>query len=264
MDPRKGIAPAIPLPRVLFTIRTIKMTDFHTHILPGIDDGSRDIDMTMAMLEAERDMGVTHIYATPHFYAHRKSVSTFLDRRNKALSEVRQILSRRTDLPAITEGAEVYYFTGIGRAEHLSDLCIAGTDILLLEMPFAQWNGDMVRAVDDLIRKRGLRVVLAHVERYERFQKDRSAWHRIIEMPLTLQMNAESFIETGSWLRPSHAHKLCMRLIEEHENCIIGSDCHDMTERPPNIAGARQVIEQKAGAERLTAMDRYTNELLGI
>ena len=240
------------------------MIDFHTHILPGIDDGSRDIDMTMAMLEAERDMGVTHIYATPHFYAHRKSVSTFLSRRDNALAEVRQILSKRTDLPTITEGAEVYYFTGISRAEHLPDLCIAGTDILLLEMPFAQWTGDMTRAVDDLIRKRKLRIVLAHVERYERFQKDRSAWHRIIEMPLTLQMNAESFIETGSWLRPSHGHKLCMRLIEEHENCIIGSDCHNMTDRKPNIADARAVIEQKAGAERLEQIDRYTHELLGI
>ena len=264
MDPRKGTAYTVPLPRVLFDIGTIDMIDFHTHILPGIDDGSRDIDMTMAMLEKERDMGVTHIYATPHFYAHRKSVSTFLSRRDHALSEVRQILSKRPDLPTITEGAEVYYFTGIDRAEHLPELCIAGTDILLLEMPFAQWTSDMARAVEDILRKRCLRVVLAHVERYERLQKDRSAWHRIIEMPLTLQMNAESFIETGSWLRPSHAHKLCLRLIEEQENCIIGSDCHDMTERPPNIENARLVIKQKAGAERLAAMDKYTQSLLRI
>ena len=177
MDPRKGTAYTVPLPRVLFDIRIINMIDFHTHILPGIDDGSRDIDMTIAMLEAERDMGVTHIYATPHFYAHRKSVSTFLSRRDNALSKVRQILSKRPELPTITEGAEVYYFTGIGRAEHLPELCIAGTDILLLEMPFAQWTDDMARAVEDIIRKRGLRVVLAHVERYERLQKDSSAWH---------------------------------------------------------------------------------------
>ena len=59
------------------------MIDFHTHILPGIDDGSRDIRMTEQMLEKEAAMGVTHIYATPHFYAHRANVTRFLEKREK-------------------------------------------------------------------------------------------------------------------------------------------------------------------------------------
>ena len=240
------------------------MIDFHTHILPGIDDGSKDINMTKDMLLMEKEQGTDLIIATPHFYAHRTRVEEFLMRREHSLARVMELKSETPGLPEIKVGAEVYYFDGIGRAEHLPDLCISGTDILLLEMPFAQWSSDMARTVEDLIRKRKLRIVLAHVERYERFQKDRSAWHRIIEMPLTLQMNAESFIETGSWLRPSHAHKMCLRLIEEQENCIIGSDCHDMTERPPNIENARLVIKQKAGAERLAAMDKYTQSLLRI
>lgn len=45
------------------------MIDFHTHILPGIDDGSRSVEMTMQMLNAETEQGVTGIVATPHFYA---------------------------------------------------------------------------------------------------------------------------------------------------------------------------------------------------
>ena len=102
------------------------MIDFHTHILPGIDDGSRDIEMTAKMLEMEREQGVTYIYATPHFYAHRRSVQSFLDRREGALLQVRELLARHPELPEISAGAEVYYFTGMGRAEQLPELCIEG------------------------------------------------------------------------------------------------------------------------------------------
>ena len=148
------------------------LVDFHTHILPGIDDGSRDIDMTLRMLEAEMQQGVSHICATPHFYAHRRSIDFFLERRNKALAKVNDVLADHPELQRITPGAEVYYFAGMGRAEGLQELCLEGTDLLLLEMPFDQWNRDMLRDVDDIIHRRQLRVVLAHVERYERLQRD--------------------------------------------------------------------------------------------
>ena len=239
------------------------MTDFHTHILPGIDDGSRDIDMTVRMLEAERDQGVSHIYATPHFYAHRRSIDYFLNRRARALEATEKVLEGRPDLPRITPGAEVYYFSGIGRAEQLADLCIAGTNLLLLEMPFTQWHSNIIRDVEDIIKKRDLRIILAHVERYEKLQKNRDVWNRLLDMPLIIQMNTESFINQGTWPHSNHSHKLCIQLLAQHENCIIGSDCHNLTDRAPNLAKARKVIEKKAGVDRIAKLDRYTEILLG-
>ena len=227
------------------------MIDFHTHILPGIDDGSRDMDMTIRMLEAERDQGVSHICATPHFYAHRRSVDFFLERRDRALKDVREVLTDRPDLPQITAGAEVLYFSGMERAELLPKLCLEGTDILLLEMPFNQWTGEMAKAVEAIIKKRSLRVVLAHVERYLRFQKDKTAWEQILHMPLILQLNAESFIDAGSFLRPNKEHKLSLQLLAEHDNCILGTDCHNMSDRKPNLAEAVAVIEKKLGRSKM-------------
>lgn len=241
------------------------MIDFHTHILPGIDDGSRDIEMTAKMLETEASQGVTHIYATPHFYAHRRSVQQFVERRRGAFAQTRELFSTREDLPEITAGAEVYYFRGMGRAEQLPELCIEGTDILLLEMPFDQWHSEQYRDVLDIIRKRHLRVVLAHVERYESLQKDRSVWEEIINMPLTIQMNAGSFIAgLTSGMHARHTAKFCLRMLENYDNCIIGTDCHNLTDRAPNLAEARKVIEKKAGRDRLTLLDKYTEEFLGI
>ncbi len=110
--------------------------------------------MTIRMLEAERDQGVSHICATPHFYAHRRSIEYFLERRNRALDAVQQELLERPDLPSITPGAEVLYFTGIERAEQLPQLCLEGTNLLLLEMPFGPWNNEMAKAVEYIIQRR--------------------------------------------------------------------------------------------------------------
>lgn len=239
------------------------MTDFHTHILPGIDDGSRDINMTALMLEAEAEQGVDHIYATPHFYAHRRSVQSFLERRERSLEMVRTLREEHSGFPEITAGAEVYYFSGIGRAEQLPELCVDGSNILLLEMPFCQWDDSMCRDVEEIIRKRGLRVVLAHVERYESLQRDRYAWDRMIDMDLTVQMNAGSFL-TGfaSGIHARRTAHFCMQMLQQRQSCIIGTDCHNLSDRAPNLSAGRAAIEKKLGAGRLAELDRYTNQLL--
>ena len=179
-----------------------------------------------------------------------------------APSAVRALPGYGDSLPAVTPGAEVYYFSGIGRAKQLEDLCIEGTNILLLELPFAQWHSDIAKDISELMSRRGLRIVLAHLERYEAFQKDRHTWDRIVDMPLTMQLNCEDFIDSGSLLRRNHRHKLSFDLLAEHDNIIIGSDCHNLTDRKPNLAEARGIIEKKAGAERLSQIDDYTNTLL--
>ena len=59
-------------------------TDFHSHILPEIDDGSSSVEESLAMLQAERDQGIQSVVATPHFYAHHDSPERFLKRRAAA------------------------------------------------------------------------------------------------------------------------------------------------------------------------------------
>lgn len=238
------------------------MIDFHTHVLPGIDDGSKDIGMTERMLEAEQAMGVSTVYATPHFYAHRRSVKSFLERRDRAYNEVKELLEKRPELPAIKTGAEVYYFSGMGKAEQLKELCIEDTNILLLELPFTQWHSDIERDISEILDRRGLRIVLAHLERYEAFQKDRHVWDRIVEMPLTIQLNCEDLIDKGSFLKRNHRYKLSFDLLNDHSNVIIGSDCHNLTERKPNLAEGRKAIKEKLGEARLEQLDKYTEQLL--
>ena len=123
-------------------------------------------------------------------------------------------------------------------------MCVEGTNILLLEMPFEQWTEEVYRDTKELILKRGLRVVLAHVERYTGFQKDRDVWDRVMDLPVTIQMNAGSFLKFGM------KRHFCRNLLrQEAGRVIIGSDCHNLTSRPPNLAQAMDYIREKEGSD---------------
>ena len=254
------------------------MVDFHTHILPGIDDGSKDIEMTEAMLEEEARQGVTEICATPHFYAQRMSFDNFLESRRHAAEITAELLDRsngnsrsvdvnlETDtaeeeagtiaLPKIYTGAEVYYFQGMGRAERVKELCVTGTNTILVEMPFAQWNRQVFDDISDLIKKQHLAVVIAHIERYYEFQKDKSVWDDVFDLPVTRQINAASFLR--GWL----GSRFAIKVKKEHPSTLIGTDCHNMDRRKPNLAEAREVIAKKIGQEALDESDARLKMLL--
>ncbi len=222
------------------------MIDFHTHVLPGIDDGSRDIQMTREMLRLEREQGVDLIVATPHFYAHRTRVDQFLMKRENALNEVMALKSEEPDLPEIKVGAEVYYFTGIGRAEHIKELSIQGTDYLLLELPFRPWDREVLTDIKELKSRQRLKVILAHVERYRDMQKDKKLYEDVLDAGDIIQMNSGSFLEAGMLKRRS-----MLKTANSGRKIILGSDCHNTSSRKPNLQEGLDLIGKKFGEEKV-------------
>ncbi len=208
------------------------MIDFHSHILPGIDDGSRDTDESLALLRMCSEQGITHIAATPHFYPADDSPERFLRRRDEAL----RALSEKTDgdAPRIIPGAEVYYFAGISRNDEILDLRIGDTGILLLEMPFAKWAPSMFTEIKALHGKRGVRVMLAHIERYMKYQ-DPGDWESLLEAGIIMQSNAEFFID---W-RTKHK---ALRLFRTGRIHVLGSDCHNLKSRTENMGRALDIL----------------------
>ena len=252
-------------------IRLPMCIDFHTHILPGIDDGSRDEAMTEALLREEAAQGVTLVTATPHFYPNRISVDRFLSRREAAL-ESTEAIRRKADgsLPEIVCGAEVYYFQGIGKAKDIRRTAV-GEQTLLLEMPFEQWTESMVRDVKDL-QEQGLTVVLAHIERYPEFQRKKECWEKLMESGVIKQLNAGSFLKKSGpggsgllsgFVRGKKRIQFCLDFLRDHEETIIGTDCHNLEGRRPKLREAREVIRDALGAERLERIDRLTEMLAG-
>ncbi len=139
------------------------LIDFHAHILPLADHGSESVKTSVEQLKLLRDHGVEKVVATPHFYPQRHSVEAFLERRERSVSELQR--AQIESAPEIYMGAEVLLCPGIDRMEGLEKLCIKGTNVLLLEMPFSKWSREQLETVERL-SKMNLRIILAHVDRY--------------------------------------------------------------------------------------------------
>ena len=86
------------------------LTDFHSHILPGMDDGSADVTMSLEMLRWEELQGIARVVATPHFYARYEDPQRFLQRREQAEQKLRAAMADQSDMPELLMGAEVHYF----------------------------------------------------------------------------------------------------------------------------------------------------------
>ena len=86
------------------------MTDFHTHTLPGIDDGSKNAEQSVEMLDALVSIGFSKVLFTPHYYPDDQSISTFLQKRDASYEALMSFASGLKDirLPSFGFGAEVY------------------------------------------------------------------------------------------------------------------------------------------------------------
>jgi len=206
------------------------MTDAHTHILPGIDDGAADVDKSLAMLRIQRQQGVDTVLLTPHFYREEESIEGFLTRRQAAYDALMAAVGDEP-VPKLVLGAEVYWYPGISREEELHKLCLEGTDLLLLELPYAPWTDRILEEVDAIPALRGLTPLIAHVDRYFRFQRQGQI-PLLQQMGFPIQLNASGF--RGFWRR----RKLLPLL--RGGKCCIGSDCHTPDFRGPcmNVAEA--------------------------
>lgn len=200
------------------------MIDFHTHILPGMDDGSRSIEESLAMLQAEADAGIERVVFTPHFYASQNSPKEFLRRRKESWSALLPRMYR--GLPKVSFGAEVQYFEGICQAAEIAALRIAGTPYLLLEMPFRRWEDRMLDDILELSTHPDAIVVLAHIDRYLSNVSSRSLAY-LRDNGVKIQMNVSVFGER----RQGH---LAMSMLKAGEVHILGTDCHSMGHRRPN------------------------------
>ena len=229
--------------------------DFHSHILPGIDDGSPDISCTEELLREEMRQGVGCICATPHFYASHVSVHDFLVRREEAFVRTRHMCAAKGLAVPILCGAEVYYFPGMGEADKLPELTLAGSDVLLLEMPFAQWTDAMVQEIKKILYRQQLTVVLAHLERYFPFQKKKGPWEEILDLPVIVQLNAGCVFERKKY-------KFALKMLASDLPVVLGSDCHNMDGRKPNLEEGRALLAKKAGWEAVNAADTEAAGLL--
>lgn len=222
-----------------------KLIDIHAHILPGVDDGSRNMGETISLLKIAYEQGVRKVIATPHFSL---SGSTSSERVLRLLECVQNITKELASDLEIFPGQEILYFDSL--AEQLdsgSALTLAGTRYVLIEFPASESFRQMERAIRKLMAF-GYRPVIAHAERYTCLRSGSCA-DAAIGAGALLQMNFTSLrFKASSFWRITEIER-CRNMIRRNKIHFLGTDMHRVDYRPPEVQEALSWLEQNVHAE---------------
>lgn len=213
------------------------LIDFHSHILPGIDDGSKNADMSRKMLELEKKSGIGKIVLTPHFYLHEQSVDRFLENRAGAIEKFAP-LAEELGIE-VKYGAEVLYTKSLADVD-LKKLCIGDTKYMLIELPYQRLNGGFINEFRSFAGSifPDILLILAHAERYLSFTSADSIYE-IMNADMLVQLNSGDF-------KPfSKSAKFMYDLLYNDLAHLLGTDCHNTTSRAPDMDVARNAISKK-------------------
>lgn len=221
------------------------IADMHTHILPGVDDGSPDLETSVRMLDAMYAQGIRRVAATPHFYANHDSPERFLRRRDAAAQKLRQAW-KWADME-LRIGAEVHYFDGISDCEVLQDMAIAGTNLILVEMQSAPWSERCFDELQSIRHKRGLIPVIAHLDRYITPLRQFGIPAKLAKLPVLVQINGEALLHRGS-------RSMVLKMLRSGNVHLFGSDCHSMGSRKPNLGDVWKILNDKLDSQALESL----------
>ena len=224
------------------------MIDFHSHILPGIDDGAKDVETSLKMLSVSYDSGVKTVLLTPHCHPRsQEHIDRFLERRDMAFAALSSATSA-FELPKLVPASEIRIYQGLHNYEKLDELCILGTNYILLEMPYELWKDYAFEEIYQLTRL-GFRPIMAHLDRFLDQEKH---FHEFLSLGSLVQMNSSAFLESST-------RKKMVKFFENGHIHVLGSDTHDLADRKPDLADAYRVISRKFG-EEYTSYINYAGE----
>lgn len=209
-------------------MKNLNETDFHAHILPGMDHGSGSLATTRKQLDMAKAAGIKTICATSHFYPHIENVETFLARREECFNNLKTILT--PDDPKIILGAEVLVCEGMETMDGLERLCLEGTNLLLLEMPFMKWSRGVIETTESLCMRDDIQIVVAHADRYPV-----SSIRWFIDNKIKLQLNLDVF-------RSFFGRRTYSKWAKEGYAVFLGSDIHHAKRNPYDIWGKYSVL----------------------
>lgn len=236
----------------------MKKYDVHTHILPSIDDGAEDIDISLLLLEELENQGVTHLALTPHFYTQYDNVeqgfTEFLKAREYSYNH---LIKHYNGNITLTIGSEVHLSENILSIKNLKDLCYSSTDYMLIEMPYnSTFPSEQIKILSEIINKHKITPVLAHIERYPVLLKNRKLLIRLKKMGCIMQINTESLARV-------FLKKKILKLINEGFVTTIGSDTHS-TMRGCDYGTGFSVIEKHCKKEIIENICKTSEDLFKL
>lgn len=230
--------------------------DIHSHILHGVDDGARNLGMSIELLRMMKAQGITDVVATPHFDARYQNFEEYTESVQTAYKQLKEAVIGE-ELPNIYLGSEVYYFKGIGNCYGIKDFAIENSKYLLLELSRMPIDDEVIKDICDIYDNIGLRPVLAHLERYVGVKGFKKILKLVESGVVLAQINASSvFI--------FHFKRAVKKLIKRGYVSFLATDTHSTDLRPPLLDKALDAIEKQFGKEHRELLIRNSEEFLDL
>lgn len=218
------------------------MTDLHCHILPGIDDGAKNVDVSMELLRREYADGVRNIAFTSHFNSERTTVEAFLEKRQHAYEQLLEALKSEPMDFRFKLGSEVFFSPKLCELD-VRALCIGDTSYMLMEFPTTH-KPHFIKETLYSLQDRGVIPLIAHIERYPYVLDDPTLLYDWVAAGAYAQIN------TGALLDAKLSKKLC-KFITWGLVHFVSTDTHSPDKRPPQMAEGLRVLEKTLGKDMM-------------
>lgn len=231
------------------------LVETHCHIAPSLDDGARDVEQSLAMIAKLQEQGAKKIILTPHYYSDTISLDDFLSFRDKSVNELLRRLPAGS--PTIIPAAEVYISDYLFNNKNIDELKIGKSNYVLIEHSFSSsFSEATYDRLMNLFCDFGAKPILAHIERYGALMTDTEKLEDYIDMGCLTQVNISSFADS-----PRGVKKKLFKLLNTGHIHLIGSDCHNMTSRPPEYEDGIKEIIKKSGQDAVDTLIHNANLL---
>lgn len=220
-----------------------RIADIHAHILPGVDDGAKDIEEALEMLRIACREGITDMIVTPHYQSGRFFTPGDVLREKTAGL---QSLVEQEGIPIrLYPGTEIYFRSGLEeRLETRQLATMNGSEFVLVEFSPVEEFSYMRNALEELFGL-GYHPILAHVERYRCMREDRKRVKELRGMGCGIQANAGSIAGEYGYLTGSYLHQLLKEQLVDY----VGTDAHSAIHRTPRMKKCAERLYRKYGEE---------------
>lgn len=223
------------------------MFDIHSHILPGIDDGAKDLAESLALLQIAQNDGITHMVATPHIHLGRFN-NTITDINNdiialKLAAENNGIFINLAVAAEIRLDVELMGLVISNRLPFIGK--VDNFNYMLLELP----HSNVPQGFDKLITwlaNKNVKVIIPHPERNRDIQSNPFYIQRLKQLGCEFQLTASSI--EGAWGEAAKA--ISFNMLESNIVKYIASDAHSVKRRPPILSKAREIVSELIGCSK--------------
>ncbi len=214
-------------------------TDFHSHVLPGIDDGAKDVKEASVMLHTMENQQVKTVFATPHYYAHCEKIEDFVEKRQVACTQLEEAKGDSMKV-ALRMAAEVALEPEICRLD-LTPLFYEDLSAVLLELPASHYKSWMSQEIEEVAYTFSVIPILAHFERYLWYERE--GLRELLRLPkVVVQISANML-----------ANRETMDLIKDLYSLgipvLLGSDAHNCGTRPVCFDIAQKILKKRKYGE---------------